>query len=416
MTQRNHPKDWQEYTLATIAIPRLGGNYRNSSIPSARPLIKMGNLARVNIDLTRLDYIEPSERIFPEHRLQYGDVLFNTRNTLDLVGKVSIWRNELPIAYYNSNILRLELNEEYRGSSSYFCYALNAKRSVDAIRALATGTTSVAAVYTRDLLNLKILVPPATERLRIAAALTDVDDLIAALIRGIAKKEAIKQGIMQQLLTGEIRLPGHTKPWDMTTAGTLGSFRGGSGFPLRFQGTARGEYPFFKVSDMSAPGNTLFMNRARHYVSEAQREQIGATSFPTDAIVFAKVGAAVFLERKRILRQPSCIDNNMAALILDKTRADARYVHYALTAFRMSSLVAVTALPSLNGGQLRSIPLSIPTSLAEQRAIAAVINDVDSEIDKLRSTLAKVKSIKQGMMQELLTGRTRLPAMKEAAT
>lgn len=196
-------------------------------------------------------------------------------------------------------------------------------------------------------------------------------------------------------------------------AGELGTFRGGSGFPIRHQGKKSGDLPFFKVSDMNSGGNELFMTRANNYISEAQRKTLGAVRMPAQAIVFAKVGAAVFQERKRILAQDSCIDNNMAAFIVDKGKLDVRFAHYLLTAFRMSDLVAVGALPSLNGRQLRSIPLLVPSDLAEQRRIVAALADADSLIATLERLIAKKQAIKQGMMQQLLTGRTRLPGFTD---
>ncbi len=200
------------------------------------------------------------------------------------------------------------------------------------------------------------------------------------------------------------------------TAGCVGTFKGGSGFPVRFQGRKSGDYPFFKVSDMNNHGNEVFMKRANNYLLEAQRKQIGAVRVPADAIVFAKVGAAIFLERKRILAQDSCIDNNMAAFTLDPAIADVRYVYYLLSNFKMSSLVATTALPSLNGSQLRSIPLLIPEHLVEQHAIVTVLGDTDELIASLERLITKKQAMKQGMMQELLTGKTRLPGFTEAWT
>ncbi|MFJ6956414.1 restriction endonuclease subunit S [Micromonospora aurantiaca (nom. illeg.)] len=199
-------------------------------------------------------------------------------------------------------------------------------------------------------------------------------------------------------------------------AGDVGYFKGGSGFPTRFQGAKSGELPFFKVSDMNLAGNEIFMRRANNYISESLRKQLGATRIPAGAIIFAKVGAAVFLERKRILTQDSCIDNNMAAYVVNPARMDGRFAHYLLTGFRLSSLVATTALPSLNSSQLRSIPLRIPTSLDEQRRIAGALADADDLIDSLHRQITKRRSIKQGMMQDLLTGRTRLPGYSEPWT
>jgi type I restriction enzyme S subunit len=123
--------------------------------------------------------------------------------------------------------------------------------------------------------------------------------------------------------------------------------------------------------------------------------------------VFAKVGAAVFLERKKILVQASCIDNNMAAFVPDKNRADFRFLHYVLLNKTLSDLVSTTALPSLSGRVLSAIEVKLPP-LQEQIVIAAVLSDMDAELAALEARRDKTRALKQGMMQELLTGRIRL--------
>ncbi len=196
--------------------------------------------------------------------------------------------------------------------------------------------------------------------------------------------------------------------WEALPARDIGVFKGGNGFPLTAQGETSGEYPFFKVSDMNNEGNETFMTTANHYISEQTRKRLGATAFPADSIVFAKVGAAVFLERKKILGQPSCIDNNMAAFVLDKARADVRYVHSLLLSKKLGALVATTALPALNGKQLGAMALAVPP-IPEQRAIAAALSDVDALLGRLERLIAKKRDLKQAAMQQLLTGQTRLP-------
>ena len=196
--------------------------------------------------------------------------------------------------------------------------------------------------------------------------------------------------------------------WDCLRACEFGFFKGGSGFPLWAQGQRTGEYPFFKVSDMNNEGNETFMTAANHYVSEQTRKHLGAQAFPADSIVFAKVGAAVFLERKKILGQPSCIDNNMAAYVLDASRADVRFVHSLLLMKKLGALVATTALPALNGKQLAEMVLALPP-LPEQRVIAAALSDVDALLATLDQVIAKKRDLKQAAMQQLLTGKIRLP-------
>lgn len=196
--------------------------------------------------------------------------------------------------------------------------------------------------------------------------------------------------------------------WEALPARDIGAFKGGSGFPLTAQGETSGAYPFFKVSDMNNEGNETFMTDANHYISEETRKRLGATVFPRDSIVFAKVGAAVFLERKKILIYPSCIDNNMAAFVLDKTYADVRYVHSLLLSKKLGALVATTALPALNNKQLGEMKLALPP-LPEQRAIATALSDVDALLGGLDRLIAKKRDLKQAAMQQLLTGQTRLP-------
>ena len=201
--------------------------------------------------------------------------------------------------------------------------------------------------------------------------------------------------------------------WEALQARDIGAFKGGSGFPLTAQGMTTGAYPFFKVSDMNNEGNETYLTTANHYISEATRKRLGATAFPRNAIVIAKVGAAVFLERKKILGQPSCIDNNMAAFILDETRADVQYVHSLLLSKKLGALVATTALPALNGKQLGEMVLAVPP-LPEQRAIAAALSDVDALLGRLDRLIAKKRDLKQAAMQQLLTGKTRLPGFSGA--
>ena len=402
------PEDWTVKPLGSVLSKgRLGGNYANRDEEAEFPLMKMGNVGRGQIDLAKIQFIAPGVRPDLEHRLVRGDVLFNTRNTLDLVGKVAMWRDELPVAYYNSNLMRFEFDPQEVCSGEYANSFLNTAGTVSRLRELATGTTSVAAIYTRDLMGLPFAVPPLLEQRAIAAALSDVDVLLAKLDQLIAKKRDLKQAAMQQLLTGQTRLPGFCGAWEAVKAVDIGRFRGGCGFPIKYQGSVSGEYPLFKVSDMNNAGNETFMETANNYISEPLRKQLGATAFPAESIVFAKVGAAVFLERKRILSRPSCLDNNMAAFVMDRSRAYSLFIHYVLLNTKLGDLVSTTALPSLSSSVLAEIELPFP-SLPEQTTIATVLSDMDAEIAALEARRDKTRALKQGMMQELLTGRIRL--------
>lgn len=131
------------------------------------------------------------------------------------------------------------------------------------------------------------------------------------------------------------------------------------------------------------------------------------TVFPKGTIVYAKIGAAIFLERKRILQLDSCIDNNMGAFISNEYVYNY-YLLYLLKSVKFGDCVGATALPALKSTDLYEITFHIPVDLNEQFAIADILTTMDNEIASLEAELQKYKSLKQGMMQKLLTGQIRL--------
>ena len=267
--------------------------------------------------------------------------------------------------------------------------------------------TSIQGVTRETLSALSIPLPTKAEQTAIAAALSDADALIQSMEKLIAKKRLIKQGAMQELLTGKKRLAGFEGDWQEYELNELGIFKGGSGFPTKYQGLIEGKFPFYKVSDMNIEGNEVFMSNSNNYITEDIKKLTNTVVFPKNTIVFAKIGAAVFLERKKILTQESCIDNNMMGFILNATKCDINFFHSLFLSFKLSKLVSTTALPSLNGKEIGQLKIKIPKP-EEQTAIATILSDMDAEISALETKLAKYKQVKQGMMQNLLTGKIRL--------
>ncbi len=231
------------------------------------------------------------------------------------------------------------------------------------------------------LLPLEIPAPKMEdEQKAIADALSDVDALIGSLEKLIAKKRDMKTATMQQLLTGKKRLPGFGGEWPELQLAEFTTMRGGAGFPLGLQGDVSSKTPFFKVSDFNHPENATFMRRSNNYLSEERISQYGYKPIPENSIVIAKIGAAVFLERKRILDRKSLIDNNMMALTFETTVANYRFLHQLLLTVKLSDLVSTTALPSLSASDVGALQIKLP-SLEEQAAIADVLVSMDEEID-----------------------------------
>ena len=186
---------WEEKVFSKILIEnRLGGNYSNTEKKTDCPLIKMGNLDRGNIVLGKLEYIPDGEKIDPKDRVNYGDLFLNTRNTLDLVGKVAIWKNELPLAYYNSNLMYIKFENNF-----FMNYKLNSFEGLKKLRRIATGTTSVAAIYSKDLFKLKFFIPSLLEQQKIATFLSTLDRQINQVSQQLERMHTFKKGLLQQM-------------------------------------------------------------------------------------------------------------------------------------------------------------------------------------------------------------------------
>lgn len=410
------PEDWEVISIyEAIKNTQLGGNYKNTENETDYPLMKMGNLDRGFFKFNKIEYVvgqKPDERDL----LKYGDVIFNTRNTLDLVGKVAVWKNELDKAYFNSNLLRFEFNENKISSSFFFNYLINTKRNISQLRAIATGTTSVAAIYTRDLTKVKIAIPTLEEQKAIATALSDVDELITNLDKLIAKKKAIKQGAMQQLLTpphkGGKRLEGFSGEWEEKKLGDIAEINGAGvdkkiiageksvrlfnymdimkrdyvyDYELNHEVTA----PYSKINSCNVLKGDIFLTP-----SSELRTDIGVSAIAMENMIGVVYSYHVYRLRYTI------VINKLFGLYLLKTKD---FLDQAEKMCEGSGKRYVVSM-----GKFKNMTIYYPKDIEEQISISNILYDIDKEIEQLKSKKAKCQSVKQGIMQELLTGKTRL--------
>ena len=336
-----------------------------------------------------------------------GSIIISRMNTPAMVGECGFCAEEAPNTFLPDRLWQVEPSAS-KYDFQWLNYLLNTEKYSAAIRATATGTSNSMKNIAKDRL-LEILIPKPTlpEQQRIAEALSDMDELIASLEKLIAKKKAIKQGAMQELLPGKRRLPGFSGEWEIRAISSLGKFVSGNGFPLEFQGHQVGKYPFYKVSDFNNIGNEQYLKRANNYISPRIAEKLKCNIIPMDSIVFAKIGAAIFLERKKLTTVECCIDNNTMSFQANDC-VSPHFLWYVFQTIRFGDLVEATALPSLSGMSIGGISKLFPPTREEQEAIASVLLDIDHAIADTSQRLDKVRQIKNGMMQQLLTGKIRV--------
>jgi type I restriction enzyme S subunit len=181
--------------------------------------------------------------------------------------------------------------------------------------------------------------------------------------------------------------------------GNVANGYGGSGFPEYLQGNINDDIPFIKVSDFNLTENVKYIVKANNYVSKELAENNKFRIFPKNTIVIAKVGAAVYLNRKRILKQDTIIDNNLMGII---PKIDVEFLYQSLLHIDLTEKVQQGALPSLTFNLLSDINLFVP-DLPTQKRIAKILSTVDGQIEKTEAIIAKYQAIKQGMLHDLFT-------------
>ncbi len=211
------PEHWQCVPFGLlVSRADLGGNYLGGQEENGIPFLKMGNLGRGCIVLDKLECLEEGSSFDDAHRLSMGDFLFNTRNSLDLVGKVAVWHDELEFALYNSNLLRVRFKKDFISSPDFMGFVFNSSGALGWLALLAKGTTSVAAIYYKDLRSMVVPIPPVDEQNAISSfiskCLSRLDTLEEKAIQSINLMNERRTALISAAVTGKIDLRGWTPP------------------------------------------------------------------------------------------------------------------------------------------------------------------------------------------------------------
>lgn len=255
---------------------------------------------------------------------------------------------------------------------------------------LQTGST-FPSIDSRVIRGGSVLIPEPAEQRRIGAALLDADDTITALERMIAKKQVIKHGMMQQLLTGKSRLPGFTAEWHPRRLGEMLSYE------------QPGRY-LVQTTKQLDTGRVPVLTAGRTFVLGYTNETHGVyTDRPV--IIFDD-----FTTDSKFVTFDFKAKSSAMKILSAQSDVDLRFIYERMQLINFPLGDHKRYWISEYSKQELDVP-----DLAEQRAISSVITNCDDEIDLLKRRLAKARGTKTGMMQELLSGRTRLPVDEGAA-
>ena len=296
-----------------------------------------------------------------------------------------------------------KISEFVDGLNGYYFFLFFRENFYERIMQM-TAKSSVDSVRLEMIADMRIALPPLREQQAIAEALSDIDALIQSLDALIIKKRHIKQGTMQQLLTGKKRLSGFSGEWEERTLGSLAKIQRGASprpidSPIWFDNNS--SIGWVRISDVTKSG--MFLKTTKQRLSP-----LGvANSRPVERgnllmSICATVGRPIITE------VDVCIHDGF--VVFDRLAADLTFVYYFLQSIEQdwSKHGQTGSQMNLNTELIKGTEIFIPSRKEEQSAIAEVLSDIDAEITALEQKRDKTKLIKQGMMQELLTGKTRL--------
>lgn len=388
------PKDWEVKRLGDCCSKVNNGFAYDVGVRGKYAITRIETISKGWINLDRVGWCKdcPGDT----YLLVPGDVLYSHINSLPYIGNCAQFRGGA-ILYHGMNLLLLRPNNSV--DADYFFKVMSSEPLRRGARAIAKVAINQASINTHDLKEVCLALPPLPEQRKIAAALSDVDEMIAALEKLIEKKRKIKTGAMQRLLTGKTRLPGFKGAWVEKRLGEVGDVVTGSTPPRGVSECWGGDYNWISAKDF----------KGKYIVDSVEKITAKGKSFcrllPAGAVLVTCIAS---IGLNAIAKKP-CATNQQINAIICKA-CDHEFLYYQMDAAkdRMMELAGQTAVPIINKGDFEGLLVSFPPTLAEQKAIAKVLGDMDEEIAALEAELAKTRQLKQGMMQELLTGKVRL--------
>ena len=272
------------------------------------------------------------------------------------------------------------------------------------LRRLAAGT-KVYATNRTHIASARLPLPPLPEQRAIATVLSDVDELIGSLEALIAKKRAIKQAAMRELLTGRTRLPGFGGEWETIALADAANIRNGGTPRTRVPAYWGGRIPWCVPTDITASRGKYLVTTTRSITSEGLAS-CGASLLPAGSLLLC---SRATIGKIKIASMPVATNQGFKSMVCAES-VDNEFLYYRLVTLkeRMIDLATGSTFLEISKRDLANICIPLPP-LPEQQAIATILSDMDAEIAALEHRLDKTRAIKQGMMQQLLTGSIRLP-------
>jgi type I restriction enzyme S subunit len=383
------PEGWRTTKLGNIFKSRRERG--RTGLPTLSVTLNDGLVLRESLERKMDTNLSPEEHLL----VREGDIAYNM---------MRMWQGASGLSQFDALVspAYVVLKPTNDIDPVFASYLFKSARMIYRFWAYSYGLTSDRLrLYYADFSIIPATLPPVEEQRRIAEILDAWDRAITTMDNLIANSERQKKALEQRVL-----VPTFHKPLSKHRLRDYCAFKGGSAFEEQHQGQSRGEHPFIKVSDMTLPENKLYIRNSNNWIDEGTRKRMKARLMPAGAIVFAKVGAALLLNRRRILERDTIIDNNMMAAI-PKPPVNREFLYHFLNCLDFARFVQEGALPSVNQAELSAIKITFPDPRT-QKEVARILTCADLETEAFERQRAALLREKAGLMQQLLSGKRRL--------
>ena len=394
-------RGWQAARLGDVVRFVSGGTpskKREAFWNGAIPWVSAKDMRRFRLRDT-MDHVTPEGLANGTRQVPAGTTLLLTRG-MRLLKELPVCVVERPMAF-NQDVKALLPNARIDPRFLPYLILGNEQRLQNLVDLSGHGTGRISS---DELQALDIRLPPTHEQRAIAAVLSDVDELIGSLEALIAKKRAIKQAAMQELLTGRTRLPGFGGEWENRRLGELATMASGGTPATTVASYFDGGIPWVAISDMTNGGRVI--TSTERTLSHLGLDNSAARLFPICTVLYAMYAS---LGECSIAGSTLCTSQAILGIQPGQSLSPG-FLYYWLTSIKkkVKVLGQQGTQANLNKEMVQGFRIPLPP-LPEQRAIATILSDMDAEIAALEQRLDKTRAIKQGMMQQLLTGSIRLP-------
>lgn len=397
------PENWEVSKTGELFAFKNGLNKSKENFGRGTPIVNYMDVFKkpslLKKDISGRVLVNSKEKL--AHNVQKGDVFFTrTSETAEEIGITSVMLEEAENTVYSGFVLRARpISEKLIDNFKAYCFSANYYRKQVVSKA---SYTTRALTSGKALSKTIVAIPPKNEQNLIAEALGDMDALLESLNSLATKKRAIKQATMQQLLSGKTRLPGLKSTWTDTSLGKIIERFIGGGTPSRSVSEYwGGDIPWVSTKDLAS------------FSPYSSQESITKKGLNNSSASLISAGTPIISTRMAvgktvIYKTDVAINQDMKALI-PKSKTYAKFLFHWLNhhSNKICSSSSGSTVSGISIIDLKRLEMRIP-DIKEQNYITEILDEMDAEISILESRIRKTKSLKQAMMQELLTGRTRL--------